>query len=70
MRGLVGDEAEFRLLFIDPASQAVRRHEIEEGYQLGQISALTELKIQTITQRLLRETRPGRTGPSAAEGLR
>lgn len=55
MRGLVEDGADLRLLFIDPAGEAVRRYEIEEGYQRGQISALTELNIQSITQRVVGE---------------
>ena len=41
-----------RLLFIDPAGEAVRRYETDEGYQPGQIAALTELNIQAVTQRV------------------
>lgn len=41
-----------RLLFIDPAGDAVRRYESDEGYRAGQIAALTELNIQAVQQRV------------------
>ena len=52
LRALLYRGAVVRLLFIDPAGEAVKRYELEEGYQPGQIAALTELNIQAVTQRV------------------
>lgn len=52
LRNVVQRGATLRLLFIDPAGDAVRRYEAEEGYLPGQIAALTELNIQTVVQRV------------------
>lgn len=52
LRAMVEAGAHLRLLFIDPAGDAVRRYEVEEGYRAGQIAALTELNIQSVQQRV------------------
>lgn len=52
LRAIVERGAHLRLLFIDPAGRAVTQYEQEEGYLAGQIAALTQLNIQTITQRV------------------
>jgi len=52
LRALLDRGAVVRFLFIDPSGDAVRRYEADEGYQPGQIAALTELNIQSIVQRV------------------
>jgi hypothetical protein len=58
LRALVERGATLRFLFIDPAGDAVKRYEAEEGYHPGQISALTELNIQSVTQRVRSQLPP------------
>ena len=52
LRAVVEAGATLRCLFLDPAGEAVKIYENEEGYIPGQISALTELNIQAVTQRV------------------
>jgi hypothetical protein len=48
LRTLVESGAMIRLLFVDPAGEAVKRQERDEGWQPGQISALTQVNIQSV----------------------
>ncbi|MFE9188458.1 DUF5919 domain-containing protein [Micromonospora sp. NPDC007208] len=41
-----------RCLFLDPAGEAIRRHEREDNYPQGHLSALTELNIQNLAGRI------------------
>ncbi|MBM7783563.1 DUF5919 domain-containing protein [Tenggerimyces flavus] len=52
LRAVLERGATLRCLFLDPASEAVKTYEDEEGYIPGQISALTELNIQAIVKRV------------------
>ncbi|MCX4386476.1 DUF5919 domain-containing protein [Micromonospora peucetia] len=45
---LVEAGAHVRLLFLDPAGQAVQAREVEEGFPAGQLSGLTKLNIETL----------------------
>ncbi|MFG1775979.1 DUF5919 domain-containing protein [Micromonospora sp. NPDC049048] len=47
---LVKAGAHVRLLFLDPAGQAVQARETEEGFPTGQLSGLTKLNIETLTR--------------------
>lgn len=39
-------------LFLDPNGKAIQAREAEEGYRLGELSALTSLNIQSLTSRV------------------
>lgn len=41
-----------RCLFLDPASEAMRVREIEEGFPRGQLATLTEINIETLSRRV------------------
>ncbi|MGY0231853.1 DUF5919 domain-containing protein [Longispora urticae] len=47
-RTLVESGSEIRCLFLDPAGDAIKQREGEEGYGPGHLSGLTELNIQTL----------------------
>lgn len=52
LRQIVEDGTEVRCLFLDPSSEAIRVMEREERHPAGTLSALTELNIQVMTQRI------------------
>lgn len=52
LRDQIEAGATYRCTFLDPAGDAIRAREIEEGYPPGHLSALTELNIQTLVKRV------------------
>lgn len=48
LRHLVETGSEVHCLFLDPAGEAIKRREEEEGYTPGHLSGLTDLNIQTL----------------------
>lgn len=50
--------ATYQCAFLDPAGRAIKAREIEEGYPPGHLSALTELNIQTLVQRVRNKLSP------------
>jgi hypothetical protein len=59
-RKLLADGAIFQCLFLDPAGDAIKQREQEEGFPAGYLSALTDLNIRTIQQRV-RDRLPAET---------
>jgi hypothetical protein len=49
---LVNRGTRIRLLFLDPAGEAIRAREFEEGYPTGRLSSLTDLNIQNVLTRV------------------
>lgn len=52
LRDQIEAGASLRCLFLDPAGDAMRSREDEEGYLPGQLATLTELNIQILTKRV------------------
>jgi Domain of unknown function (DUF5919) len=52
LRNLIENGATVRCLFLDPAGEAIKAREREEGYSAGYLSALNELNIQILLQRV------------------
>jgi len=52
LRQLIADGLNLRCLFLDPAGEAIKAREREEGYPPGQLSALTSLNIEILQQRV------------------
>jgi hypothetical protein len=52
LRQLLMEGATLRCLFLDPAGDAIKAREQEEGYPAGHLSALTELNMQILQQRV------------------
>lgn len=63
-RDLIEAGATMQCLFLDPAGEAMRAREAEEGYTRGQLAMLTELNIQILTGRV-----GDRLSPQARERL-
>jgi hypothetical protein len=61
---LVNRGTRLRCLFLDPAGEAIRVREREEGYPAGHLSALTELNITNLIRRVRNQI-----GPTARENL-
>jgi hypothetical protein len=58
LRQLITKGTSFQCLFLDPAGAAIKVREQEEGHPPGHLSALTELNIQVLRQRV-QERLPG-----------
>jgi len=58
LRQMITEGACLRCLFLDPGGAAIRAREVEEGYPLGHLSALTSLNIQILQQRVRDRLRP------------
>ena len=52
LRSLLERGGTVRCLFLDPAGSAIKAREIEEGYPPGRLSALNEINIQILVQRV------------------
>ena len=52
LRHLVESGSSVQCLFLDPAGEAIKAREVEEGYRPGYLSALTDLNIQILDQRV------------------
>lgn len=64
LRSLVEDGGTVRCLFLDPAGEAIKAREREEGYNAGHLSALNDLNIKILLQRVR-----GRLSSGARERL-
>jgi hypothetical protein len=64
LRHLVETGTTLRCLFLDPAGQAIKEREREEGHPAGHLSALTQLNLNVLTQRVR-----GRLSPEAQQRL-
>lgn len=54
LRDLIEAGTTVRCLVLDPAGEAIKHREREEGYNHGHLSSLTELNVQVLTQRVRR----------------
>lgn len=52
LRGLVAAGGTVRCLFLDPAGEAIKAREREEGYDAGHLATLTDLNINILDQRV------------------
>lgn len=49
LAALIAAGTHVKCLFLDPGGEATKAREVEEGYPAGQLSALTEINIRTLT---------------------
>ncbi len=54
LRRLIENGGSVRCLFLDPHGESIKAREREEGYQAGHLSALTDMNIQILQQRVRR----------------
>ena len=58
LRSLIEAGGTVRCLFLDPAGEAIRAREREEGYSPGRLSSLNEINIQIMLQRVRQRLAP------------